>query len=377
MGHNGLLNTVAGLSAVTRKADSGKQAGVADLINIVPLHLADPDVGPKLGQVGMLVTPVRARNGRIKLIVWRLSEDGESLERLGDSGRNGDLVNGIAAARLSFQRVVTAVRTNQGNLKLIVWRISNGGQNVEVLGEWQPEDPEDEVAIASSELSVVTMNAGQAVAVARDGDGRLLLTNWGIDEDGQIITQPGDSGAAGDVVTEFAAARPFIGRLVTAVRTSEGRLVLQNWATPAGADVEFLGSSDPEDAGDGRQISITIGGDLLTAVRTLEGDLKLIRWNGALQRLGDSAQQGGPASRTSIVRMSGDLYMTAVRGAEGLLSVGSWRVLPNEETIQKLAATNPSDQEPVGQIALTAIGSHSISAIQDGDGRLKIIAWQR
>ena len=94
-------DTFAGLPATTRKADSGDQAGRADLINIISLHLADPDVQQE--QFGMMVTPIRANNGRIKLIVWRLSEDGETLERLRDSGGGGEPVNGIAAARLSFQ----------------------------------------------------------------------------------------------------------------------------------------------------------------------------------------------------------------------------------------------------------------------------------
>lgn len=369
---NSASTAIVGLPATTRVIDSGNQAGRADLINIVSLHLADPDV-PQ-AQFGMMVTPIRASNGRIKLIVWRLSENGETLERLGDSGSSGELVNGIAATRISLQRVVTAVRTNQGRLKLMIWRISNDGQTVEIVAE---SSPDDEVAIASSELSVVTMNAGQPVTVARDAEGRLLVTNWGIAGDGQTIVSVGNSSSAGEVVTEFAAERPFIGRLVTAVRTSAGRLVLQNWATPSGSDVTLLGSSDPNAAGDGRQISITIGGEILTAVRSLDGTLKLIRWNGALQRLGDSTQQGGPASRTSIVRVGSDLYMTAVRGAEGQLNVSSWRVRPLEETIQQLSGTSPANREPVGEIAIAPLFlGYVVTAIQDSDARLKLIAWQ-
>ena len=243
-----------------------------------------------------------------------------------------------------------------------------------MLGE---SSADDEIAIVSSELSVVVMNAGQPVVVSRDSDGRLLVTNWAVSVDGQTVNRVGDSDSQGQVVTEFAADRVFIGRLITAARSSEGRLVLQDWATPAGADVIPVGSSNPKAAGDGHQISMTIGGEILTAVRTLEGNLKLIRWNGGLQRLGDSAEQGEPASRTSIVRMSSDRYMSAVRGAEGLLNVSTWRVLPTEETIQKLSATAPSAQEPVGQVAIAPLfNGFAVTAIQDGDGQLKLITWQ-
>lgn len=362
---------ITGLPGTLRKADSGNQAGVASLINIVSLHLNDPDVQQE--QLGMMVTAVRANNGRIKLIVWRLSEDGNTLERLGDNGSSGEPVNGIATARLSIQRVVTAVRTNQGRLKLIVWRISNNGQTVEVLGE---STADDEFPIASSELSVVTMNGGQAVTVARDANNRLLVTNWSINQEG-IVNQEGDSGSAGDHVTEFAATRLAIGRLTVAVRTATGRLVLQNWATPPGGNVTLIDSSSPNDAGDGRHISMTLGSEIVTAVRTRQANLKLIRWDGGLQRLGDSAQQGGRASRTAITSMSSDLYMTAVRGNDGLLAVSSWRVRPEETTLQKLSATNPSDQESIGEVAIALLfNGRAVTAVEDRDGRLKLIAWE-
>jgi hypothetical protein len=221
------------------------------------------------------------------------------------------------------------------------------------------------------------MNAGQVVTVSRNGEGRLVLRNWGISVDGTTVNLAGNGGATGEVVTEFATLRPFIGRLVTASRTDSGRLQLHSWATPPGEDPALLFESDPGAAGDGRQISAVIGGDIMTAVRTVQGNLKLIRWNGALEREGDSGSLGGPASRTAVLALNGDFYLTAARGEGGRLQVESWQVDPTSTGIERTRMTAEEDQEPAGEVAFGRVfGPNCVTAIQDAGARLKLITWQ-
>lgn len=365
-----MINSIVGLPSVTRLSDSGQQAGIASNINIVSLDLADPDL--PTSQAGLCVTPVRTQEGNLKLIAWRAAENGASLNRLADSGNQAGFVSGIAATRLSFQRIVTAVRSAEGRLKVIVWRISDGGELIERLGDNEGL----EIPSVTGDLAVVTMNAGQIVTVARNTDGRLRLDHWGISVDGFTLTYKGGSGNAGNVITELAAGQQSFGRVVTAVRSEIGRLELQNWAVPPdNSEIILIEESASDAAGDGRQITLDVGSDVITAVRTLEGTLKLIRWNSALDRLGDSGEQGGSASRTAVVAVANDRYMTAARGSEGLLNVSFWRVNPNQQVIQKLAAINPSDQESIGEVALARVANHTITAIEDSGGRLKLIVW--
>ena len=365
------MATITGtLATMTRLSDSGNAAGRASNINLLTLHLDDLDL--PFNQFGLMATGVRTNSGRLRLILWRLAEDGSSITRLGDSGNQGPEVNGIAAVRVSFLRIATAVRTDQGRLQVLVWRVNNGGEDIELLGQ---SDTTPEMAIASSELSIETMNAGQVVTVSRNGDGRLIVRNWRINEG--TILPVGNGFVEGEVVTEFASTRPFIGRLVTASRTGAGRLQLHSWATPPAVDPTLLFASDSEAAGDGRQISAALGGDIMTAVRTLEGNLKLIRWNGALEREGDSGNLGGSASRTSVLALNGDFYLTAVRGEGGRLQVDSWEVNPASSEIDKTRVTAEQDQEPVGEVAFARVfGPNVVTAVQDENRRLKLIAWQ-
>jgi hypothetical protein len=357
---------------MNRLSDAVDAAERASNINLTSLHLSDPD-DPN-DQFGLVATAARANSGRIQVIAWRLAEDGSSITRLGDSGELGPAVNGVAAVRLSFQRIATAVRTQQGRLQVIIWRVRDNGNTVELLG--QSETP-PEMAIASSELSIETMNAGQVVTVARNAEGRIIVRNWGVSVDGMTVNPAGNGGVTGEVVTEFAALRPFIGRLVTAYRTGAGRLQLHSWATPPGEDPTPLLASDPGAAGDGRQISAVIGGDIVTAVRTVQGNLKLIRWNGALEREGDSGDLGGPASRTSVIALNGDFYLTATRGEGGDLQVDSWQVNPTSTEIDRTRMTAEEDQEPVGEVAFGRVfGPMVITAVQDASAHLKLIAWQ-
>lgn len=370
-----MVNIVSNLLRVRRLSDSGTQAGIARNINIVSLHLSDPDISnpnSPNSQVGLFVTPVRVREGGLKIIAWRVSDDGTSIARLGDSGNQPELIMGIASTRISFQRVAVAVRTFQGRLKVSIWRIFNGGEQVELLGEGEASS----VPAITSELSVVSMSAGQIVTIAHLPNGQLRLDHWGISTDGATVIHKGSSVATNIAITEFSAAQLTFGRVVTAVRTREQQLRLQTWAVPIENEpIELVAQSLPNSAGDGRQISLSIGSDIMTTVRTLEGRLKLIRWSAALERLGDSREQGGPVSRTTIVERASDRYITATRGSNGLLNVELWQVNPNESSIQKLAAADSVDQERTGELALARVANRAITAIQDANRRLKIIAW--
>lgn len=371
-----MINLVAVVPKLKRLTDSGTQAGIARNINIVSLHLADPDLGDPdspNSQFGLCVTPVRVQEGGLKLIAWRLSEDGSQIHRLADSGNQPEIITGIASTRISFQRVAIAVRTATGHLKVSIWRISDGGDRVELLGEGQ----DSTIPRITSELGIVTMSAGQVVTITHQASGQLRLDHWGISRDGATVTHKGSSGNTGLLVTEFAAIQQTFGRVITAVRTTQRRLALQTWAVPVENEaIELIAQSPPDSAGDGRQISLGVGSDVVTAVRTLEGRLKLIRWSTALERLGDSRDLGGPASRTTVVELASDRYMTAVRGVSGFLELTSWQVNPNQPVIEKSAAMNPADQERVGEIAIARVGSYAITAVQDASRRLKLIVWK-
>ena len=96
-----------------RRTDSGSQAGGVSEIDTVQ------------SSDGLrIVNAVRTLNGTLKLIAW----DADLLTRIGDSGLQAGEATRIQAARnRNSDRCVTACRTSVGNLKLISWDVSPTG----------------------------------------------------------------------------------------------------------------------------------------------------------------------------------------------------------------------------------------------------------
>ena len=97
---------------VTRLGDSGSQAGATDIIAIASLGS------------DRVATAVRTKEGNLKIVVWGVFDDGESIARLGDSGSQAGAIDAIALTSLANGHIATAVRTQEGNLKLIAWEIN-------------------------------------------------------------------------------------------------------------------------------------------------------------------------------------------------------------------------------------------------------------
>ena len=103
--------TAAG--AISRLGDSGSQAGAATMIRAVK------------DASGRIVTAVRAGNSKLKLISWSVSANGNTVTRLADSGDQAGQI-GDNALMDRPNGVLSAVRTQDGSLKLIAWTVTAG-----------------------------------------------------------------------------------------------------------------------------------------------------------------------------------------------------------------------------------------------------------
>jgi len=320
-----------------------------------------------------VVTAIRNGAGRLQLISWRL---GETIRRTGDSGNQAGKVGEIALVRLG--RLVTAVRTAEGDLKLISWRHTSGptAATFERLG-----DSGDQAGRASQiAIALVPDPAAgsRLVTAVRTREGRLRLISWDLGGDGSFLRR-GDSGDLAGEASRIALAA--IGRdlLLTAVRTAEGELELIAWRISAdGRSFTRLADSGSQ-AGKVSEIAMTSDGRV-TAVRTAERRLKLIRWEIAsdgsrIRRIGDSGNQAGRASLIALSSVGGDAYVTAVRTAEGILRLISWRA----EDGGGIARTGDSGNQAgkVSAIAMTRppVSNRFVTAVRDRAGRLKLIQW--
>lgn len=259
-----------GLEGIARRGDSENLAGEASLIEAVTLDRST------------LVTAVRAGNGKLKLISWRLEADG-SFTRLGDSGDQAGEVSLVAMSGIAAlsRIVVTAVRTARGTLKLIGWNVPPGEGRIERF--------------------------------ARDRE----FENGAVGEIAMARRE--------DAADEFP--RPGV---VTAVRNAGGDLAVGLWNVTA-SGFELAGDSTGQ-AGKASNIAIAPAGPPSTYVASMRnggGDLQLIAFkagrNGGLTRTGERVRVGTDVTETAIVGLSDGRALTATR-ARNVLSLETWSV---------------------------------------------------
>lgn len=181
----------------------------------------------------------------------------------------------------STEHIVTSVRDGDGDLKLIVWRVSSGGAFTR-LGD------SGSLAGDASLIRSALDPAGRVVTSVRDGSGDLKLIVWGISSNGATIQRFGDSGSAAGAIGGNSLASLSDG-VVSAVRTGDGRLKLIAWTVNANGSITRRSDSGNQ-AGEASLINVlsSIGGNgltMVTPVRTASGTLKLIGWGPACVRL--------------------------------------------------------------------------------------------
>lgn len=358
--------TVRFIYRFLRRGDSGNAAGEAREIALIN-H-----------RTQQLVTAVRTQNGRLKLISWRVTPSG-SVRRTGDSGNQAGTASHIDIAR--GLRYVVACRTGAGDLKLISWDVSAGGA-ISRRGDSGSQ------AGTATHIRIVALTNTLFVTACRTAAGRLKLITWRLNADGSL-TRLRDSGNAAGAVSEVSMVQvPRTGsgsRVVTSVRTGGGRLKLIVWNISATGVVSRAGDSGNAAGGATLIRSAVDGlGQVVTACRTSEGILRVINWRisasgGQVTRLGDSANQAGRIGDNSLVIHGGNMAISGVRTAEGRLRLIGWNLGPNG-AIARMG--DSADQAgTASRISLNgnplAGNARVVSAVRTANGRLKLISWAR
>jgi subtilisin family serine protease len=256
---------ISASGAITRAGDSGSQAGRASKIKLVALTNT------------LFVSACRTGEGTLKLITWRLEADG-SLTRLQDSGAAAGEVSRVSLIEIpragTGRRVVTAVRTAERALKLIVWDVSTTG-TITRKGD------SGSAAGAATMIRSVLDEHNQVITSARAANGTLKLIAWDISSNGNTVTRLGDSGSQAGYIRDNALM-PRPGGVVSAVRTRSGDLKLISWSVSGSGSITRTGDSDAQ-AGTASLITLchdALSDDIpiVASVRTESRNLKLITW---------------------------------------------------------------------------------------------------
>lgn len=360
--------------SIVRRGDSGEQAGLVSEIattysGIHSRHLR-------------VITAIRTNNNRLKLISWEIGS--ESITRTGDSGNQAGQATQIDISGSGTSgpdgKLVTAVRTASGTLKLISWQRDQAG-NITRLGDSGNQ------AGDISLVQIEEIRPDVYVTAVRTGNGRLKLITWRLNSDGSL-TRLSDSGNSAGSVSEIALVvkREPVGvdgeenLVTTAVRDAQENLKLVTWKIAENGDITRLADSGNQ-AGKAQMIQIINAGPyMVTAVRTASGQLKLISWDRGLNRVDDSGNQSSGNNPTGEISLMehphNDSIVSAVRTNNGQLKLISWNIRPDGQLIRSGDSGNEAGTASLIAIEGSAVvNAPIVTAVRTQENRLKLIAW--
>ena len=374
--------------AITLLCDSVRKAGTIGKGGLGVGFTFDPQANQ------VVVTAVMTASGQLKLISWRLAENGLSISRLNDSGSQGAAADLVDVAIGAFNFCVTATRGSDGKLHIVAWKLNpSTGQISKTSEAGGSEGAVNEIAMAQSPLG-----DGRVIIAVSDGAGNLVLKNWEVDQFGALHIR-GDTAIQGNgagKATNLTIRSLSNDRVLTAVRTGSGNLKLIVWRIHQDGKIERLGDSGSQ----GEAVSVisltTIPEDdrVVTAVRDSGNNLRLVSWhvssNGmTVTRDADSGNAAGGADRIATIfhDMSGPtpefpldpgdpILLTVVRTKRSTLKLIRWRLKAN--VVQRLTGDFGDNTGVIDRIAhLVKLDNNVyLVSIRDGDGRLRLVTYK-
>jgi|GEM_PF-1416812 len=337
---------------------------------------------------GKVVTAVRTGEGELKVIAWSLSDSG-SLARLGEATA-GAIGPDYDIAATGANAVVTAVADAAGELKLIEWSMSRNGSQIN--RGWEAS------AGAVDQIELERVNGNMVISAVSDGAGNLKLIAW----DAGSGERMGDAGAG--AVSRIAMSRagncggsPYVSdsNLVTAVRDAAGELKLISWCSYGQGQVAgtIVRKSDVS-AGAVSEFDLVYhdlealypasAKVLTTPVRDSAGEMRVIVWHLGtdyaqfFSRIGH-AQAGaiGAVSGASLPSPGAfdDRLVTAVSDGDGNLKVISWVLVALPAPPIRHLDESAGTIGSVAAVAAPGSGLF-VTALRDGTGNLKLISWR-
>ncbi|HZG00015.1 MAG TPA: matrixin family metalloprotease, partial [Chitinophagales bacterium] len=343
---------------VCRRGDSGGQAGFVS------------EIAAARHNKRQVITAVQAQNGSLKLIAWRVSNDG-SIARTGDSADQAGAATSIAISRnLDDTRFITACRNGSNRLFLISWDINADGTTISRLAD------SGSLAGNASLIRIVCVSKNRFVTACRAGDGSLKLIGWQLKNDGSLI-RLAESGTQAGKVLDIALVTVSSNRVITAVRTASGGLKLISWKV---SDTEITRLADSGDqAGEARMIRATIdqAGNVVTAIKAGNNNLMLITWSvsstGKIKRLKDAF--AGETNGHDISMAKGKV-ITGVRTGSGHLKVIVWETNDNGNIARIGDSANlAGDASLITQCEEFDGAPPIVTSVRAANNSLKMISW--
>jgi hypothetical protein len=329
-----------------------------------------------------VVTAVRNEAGNLKVIVWQVEYDG-FVTRLGSEEGEAMPRTRLAIAPLQRppatdvrrNRFVTAVRLTTGVVKLTVWTVREDGSIVR-------RGSAETALTQNAGFALATFNSDRVVSAVHDAVGRMKLTSWRVDDEGELTRLHdaiGEKDAIAEKVDEIALATydsfpPDTGRLATVTTsTSDGALTVRAWSVDAQGAFQLLGSKQVEFAEDIAASALSHR-RIVTASRDARHRLVVRSWD--FDEAGNpsvhATAHAGEVSNVDVTTLAATRVVTGVRDASGNLAIITW------DGIDDLVRLGTSRDDLVDRLSIVPLGSDWLATpVRDASGDLKVIAWRQ
>lgn len=153
---------------------------------------------------------------------------------------NGEDVSDVKVTRLGVTRAASLQRLPSENIQLSIWDFANSGRQITRLAS------SDLVSSESiSDMALDALTSTQAVSVLRRTNGNLRVIVWNISEDGLTVTRGTPIESTGG--TEVSVMKMTSDRFATGLRDSNGDLKIAVWQV-SGGSAQVIASSVAESA---------------------------------------------------------------------------------------------------------------------------------
>lgn len=238
---------------------------------------------------------------------------------------------------------------------------------------------------AISEIDTALVRAGRLATAVRDGDGKLKIIVWDIEDSGDKITRRGSG--TGGTIGKVAICGLGANLVATAVSTFSSELELIIWRIEENGDVTRLGEATA--AGQITDVAACIArydmaaNYMATAVRQTDGTLRVDAWHttvkGTISHQASATagkinlpKSGLNTPRLTISNVGDQSLVTYIRGEDNDFKTILWKFGADLTRLDSIALDAPS----IGSISGCSVARElTVAAIQDKDKKLKLIAY--
>ncbi|MGB3018969.1 MAG: hypothetical protein WBC65_14270 [Ignavibacteria bacterium] len=336
------------------------------------------EVEVALVRAGRIAAAVRDGNGDLKVIVFDISDAGKKVTRRGSE--SGGAVSKISVCGLGQNLIATAVITSSKKLKIIIWRIEANG-NVMRLGDASGEGEVNDVACCISRYNLG--NNYMATAV-RMKDGTMKVNVWETYVNGTLKHRAEASAGKINVpksgITTPRLSICIVGAngLLTSIRDESHVLKSILWEFDDDKKLRRSGSIEHDEPSTGWISGGTVGRSVaVTAFQNKDKGLRLqaygILEEGRFIEMRGSASAGSIGD-VSLCRLGTEMVMTGLRVGADKLKLILWNVTKSGDHIIRLCDKSASDV--YSKLSMCHSDRNQlITAMRDNSGNLKVVCW--